>query len=47
MHLLRPLLATLALSLTLPLSAATSEIYVDEKPHEVEGSGYFTDHNQR
>lgn len=44
MHLLRPLLAILALSLTLPLSAATSEIYVDEKPHEVEGSGYFTDH---
>lgn len=44
MPLLRPLLATLALSLTLPLSAATSEIYVDEKPHEVEGSGYFTDH---
>lgn len=44
MRLLRPLLTTLALSLTLPLSAATSEIYVDEKPHEVEGSGYFTDH---
>ena len=44
MHHLRPLLATLAISLTLPLSAATSEIYVDEKPHEVEGSGYFTDH---
>lgn len=44
MHHLRPLLAILALSLTLPLSAATSEIYVDEKPHEVEGSGYFTDH---
>lgn len=44
MRLLRPLLAILALSLTLPLSAATSEIYVDEKPHEVEGSGYFTDH---
>lgn len=44
MHLLRPLLATLAISLTLPLPAATSEIYVDEKPHEVEGSGYFTDH---
>lgn len=44
MRLLRPLLTTLALSLTLPLSAATSEIYVDEKPHEVEDSGYFTDH---
>lgn len=44
MRLLRPLLTTLAISLTLPLSAATSEIYVDEKPHEVEGSGYFTDH---
>lgn len=37
MHLLRPLLATLALSLTLPLSAATEEktVYVNTEPHVV------------
>ena len=44
MHLLRPLLATLALSLTLPLSAATDEIYEDETPHKVEGDGEFKDY---
>lgn len=37
MRLLRPLLATLALSLTLPLSAATEEktVYVNTEPHVV------------
>ena len=44
MRLLRPLLATLALSLTLPLSAATDEIYEDETPHKVEGDGEFKDY---
>lgn len=44
MPLLRPLLATLALSLTLPLSAATDEIYEDETPHKVEGDGEFKDY---
>lgn len=41
---LRPLLATLALSLTLPLSAATEEIYQDETPHKVEGAADFRDY---
>ena len=35
MHLLRPLLATLAISLTLPLSAAPEEVHVDTEPYEV------------
>lgn len=48
MRLLRPLLATLALSLTLPLSAATEEktVYKDTEPYVVpaEKTKKFTDH---
>lgn len=48
MHLLRPLLATLAISLTLPLSAATEEktVYKDTEPYEVPAgkTKKFTDH---
>lgn len=48
MHLLRPLLATLAISLTLPLSAATEEktVYKDTEPYVVPAgkTKKFTDH---
>lgn len=46
MHLLRPLLATLAISLTLPLSAAPEEVHVDTEPYEVPAGDTknFSDH---
>ena len=46
MHLLRPLLATLVLSLTLPLSAAPEEVHVDTEPYVVPAgkTKKFTDH---
>ena len=46
MHHLRPLLAILALSLTLPLSAVASEVYVDKAPYVVPAgeTNKFTDH---
>lgn len=46
MHHLRPLLAILALSLTLPLSAAPEEVHVDTEPYEVPAGDTknFSDH---